>query len=247
MLDEGQLNEIFVNISKGNLTVYCFKYGLHDLDPNKSKLLESSDEIHMNITTSFTGNENNKLIVSLGQFTSNKDEGTVKISSKQYLNNDLVYKNKEQRFRPYTQLVLVPMDKVKEYPDATLFCAEKDLDGINIQQQLITAIKKNESTLRANPIRKYHTFTREYLQEISENYIDKKLKDYEQLFYKLKNKLNSLSEDKKKEKIKIMENQLKNAENCQKTNQVLNLLSLEYLEMRKHITKILKNENDNEK
>lgn len=238
-LEQSQVDEVFQNLNHGLYYVYISKYNIDNLDPNQDKLVESSDEIHMNVVTYYTDVSGNKMYMSLGQYTSNTDKSTVHIAPKQYINNDphVGVTFKEQRFRPYVQLVKVPQNDVKEYVEATTFSHQTDVEGVNIQKNLLSAINANEDALRKNPVRPYHIFTQANMYEITIKYLQTLLeaKALEIVNGELKEKSLAVETIENKTE-KGIKKRLKE-EKEQKNAALLRQLSPEYKEMKIKLTK----------
>lgn len=172
-LNHIQVDEIFANLEKGNYFI-----AILTLDSNikKNKIVDSGDEIHMNVVTSIKGSNGETIYLSVGCFTSNKDAGTIKLTDKQYVSKDeKEQKEKEQRFRPSKQFMQLDQRDFVEYSEATLYAKSTNLNGQNVHEKIINAVKNNSISLRENPVRKPHIITREHVQQIALDMLEEKI------------------------------------------------------------------------
>jgi hypothetical protein len=203
-----ELNEVFAKITLGDFLVGSFKQNL--LLSTKDKFIESGDERHMHLCIKIQKISEEKisenLFFSLGFFTSNKDQGAIKLTNKQYMNDEDTEVKKEQWFRPFNQFLHIKEHDFVPLKKATNYARNKNCENIDIQEILITEIKKKEEKLKANPIREVLYVTKEHIKEIAleKGKISKDIlkKDLENMKLKFQN----VSE---KEKIKL-ENEREN-------------------------------------
>lgn len=248
-LSEEQLDQVFLNFYAGLYKVYTSKYNLNNLDPNSNKIIESSDEIHMNVVSFYRENTGDYVFVSLSQFTSTKDPSTIHITDKQHVNKDHAHnpKNKEQRLRVYKQPVQLPKDGIIEYYEATKFSLSTNIDGINVKEKLINAIKEKEASIRKMPMRQVYVFDMAFLKEVAVKYLEYKLDEKKVAFKTLEQKLKSKTEDDQVEKEKQAQKQKDNQEEEKKRNAVVPKLTQEYQDMKKKLEKKQQQNNINKK
>lgn len=236
-LNSTQISFIYTQLQNDVVYLYKYKYNIDFLDPNKEKLIESSDEIHYNYATFYLTDNGNKIYLSLGQFTSTNDANTVVLCDKQYLNKDDFERNKEQRFRPYNQWVKMPFSDVIEDTEGTNFIKATNYNGYNIKQTIINAILTHKNNIEKNTIRSFYNFNRENLQKIAEKYALDKIDQLQDNKKKLENKFKGFSTEKKFEKEEEHMRQFKNQLKAKLRAEVVKKLSLEYKEMKKDIQK----------
>jgi hypothetical protein len=206
-LKESESDQIFYNIKNGNYFLGIFK------DDTQEKIIEGSDERHMNIITTFTDNSGKVRYVSVGYLTSNKDPGTIILSDKQYINKDYKEKNKEQRFRPAKQFVEMPFDSITTHKEGTIYVTSESYENHNIKEKIVTEILNQKDSLKLLPMREPQIFKLQELRNIAlESYIQQinNLKNDLEKLQKDLNDLNDLTNDQKNIYLKRRENQYKN-------------------------------------
>lgn len=177
-LTQAQKKEIIENITKGNIFI-----GMIVLDFAPNKIIESGDEKHMHIMTSYT-TPNSINFVSVSNLTSANDGETKLLSNTQGITEDIEEKDKKQYMRAFKQVVDIPNTSFKTYDKGTEYITNTNYEGENIKEKVIKNIQ--EALNIEKPMREIQVFNKEILQALAVILIDNRINNLDDLFSKLK-------------------------------------------------------------
>jgi hypothetical protein len=191
VLNTEQYDFILNTITRGDYFIGQFNYEEGISIKKETKFMDSGEEIHMHLIVKVKINTEKELLLSVGNFTSNKDVDTIKITDKQYI--DVLHPTKkEQFFRAYKNFVQLEESQIVLNQSATLYAKNKDCGGINVQEVLVNCILNKFQLLKSNPIREPYLLTRDKLHEIALEMYENRLLDLKRDLFKLEHKLNNM-------------------------------------------------------
>ena len=173
---------------------------------NPSKLVESSEEVHMNLVTYYHDMLGNPIPVSPGCLTSSKDNGTISLQTTQKHINTGVgdrEQNKEQRFRTYSQYVNFNQGTLKPHKKGTEYvlntAVEENDRVVNVAHIISKAIADKENDLKTNSPRGPYIFLRNILCQLAIDFHQKEINDLNYKLQKMETHMKSLDTYKRKQ------------------------------------------------